>query len=360
MCERTPALYGICNSNRTGDPSNRNNYWGKNQFNSAFPVSLACYMRDQGIPAVYLCLNEQLQVERTEISIEDVFNSTQTNRDLRFDFESKYAPYQQYSYDDISHIDLVIKHQDEWLRALEIKLTVLPDSSTHNQNENRWGTELVIRPVTTWYGALGMAFSCNDNLARIREIMEPACHRIRQWENQHEVSANKFVLLSALSTFQREFHKRQQPFLLQPIWKTRGRTPILDENAFDIFVWSDFALCRTFLDRSVADRNVDRYMRSTVRLARMLYDISTRGLANIRTIYTEGSFEHQNDKEFALSGVVTRDYMSSPRLTTPIIPRDALKEIILGGGYRLLSPERRFDQTVYFGAAELFLPEFRS
>ncbi|MBN1863929.1 MAG: HindVP family restriction endonuclease, partial [Victivallales bacterium] len=46
-----PSLYGITHSNRNfSDPF----YWGKNQFNSSFPVALACYMRDCKTPAVYL------------------------------------------------------------------------------------------------------------------------------------------------------------------------------------------------------------------------------------------------------------------------------------------------------------------
>lgn len=36
-----PRLFGIINSNR--DYSNAET-WGKNQFNSSFPASLACYM----------------------------------------------------------------------------------------------------------------------------------------------------------------------------------------------------------------------------------------------------------------------------------------------------------------------------
>lgn len=43
------SLYGIENSNRNfADPY----YWGKNQFNSSFPIALTCYMRDQGLSPV--------------------------------------------------------------------------------------------------------------------------------------------------------------------------------------------------------------------------------------------------------------------------------------------------------------------
>ena len=39
--------------------------------------------------------------------------------------------------------------------------------------------------------------------------------------------------------------------------------------------------------------------------------------------------------------------MKSSRLESPIIPKSAIKEIILGGGQELLSPERRFDAIIY-------------
>ncbi|EFL4562358.1 HindVP family restriction endonuclease, partial [Escherichia coli] len=35
------SLYGLKNTNRK-----ESDLWGKNQFNSSFPTSLACYMRD--------------------------------------------------------------------------------------------------------------------------------------------------------------------------------------------------------------------------------------------------------------------------------------------------------------------------
>jgi hypothetical protein len=60
------------------------------------------------------------------------------------------------------------------------------------------------------------------------------------------------------------------------------------------------------------------------------------------------AFEHQTDKEFAMSGSVTRNYMKSNRRQTPIMNKDCLSEIILDSGEKLLRPERRFDQTIYF------------
>ena len=46
--------------------------------------------------------------------------------------------------------------------------------------------------------------------------------------------------------------------------------------------------------------------------------------------------------------------MSSKNLTLPRIKKSEIKNIILGGGQNLLSPERRFDAIIY-NSPELFL-----
>jgi hypothetical protein len=63
---------------------------------------------------------------------------------------------------------------------------------------------------------------------------------------------------------------------------------------------------------------------------------------------------NQTDKEFSASGAVTNQYMKHPRLTVPKVHKSALAQIILNGGELQLSPERRFDATIFFTAAELF------
>lgn len=362
-----PRLYGISHSNRNGK-----DLWGKNQFNSTFPVALSCLMRDKKIPAAYLKISEELKVVVSESSFDDIFNTSLANDELYFLFEGKYVPYQEFAYDDIGCIDLVIKKAvkdtdpaskkmipGEFLRPLEIKLTVVPDQTTHKQIEEMWGPELVIRPATTIYCALGLAASCKEHnvLNKVREIFEPACHPIKNWDNAYEINANIGKILSALDRFQRELHDLQKPMLMQPIWKTEGKSPVLKDDAFDVFIWSDFALCRLFLDLAKAGaekQEVNRFVRSAVRLCRFLYEVSTRGKVNVKSIYTEMAHSKQTDKEFAVPGKKTYLYLQSKYLLKPRMPREALKQIILNGGEQKLSPERRFDQTVYFTTKHIF------
>ena len=59
------ALYGVSLSNRNfRDPF----YWGKNQFNSSFPIALCCYMRDTGRKALGIKMKSDLTTEIKELS----------------------------------------------------------------------------------------------------------------------------------------------------------------------------------------------------------------------------------------------------------------------------------------------------
>lgn len=347
-----PALYGLMNSNRSGD-----GYWGKNQFNSNFPVAIACYMRDKNIPAIYIKSNELL-VEREEISVSKAFNA-QDEEGLYFLFEDRFLPHKQFAYDEIERVDVVVarlnkdKKPGDHLRGLEVKLTVLPDNSTCARDENQWGTEIVIRPATEQHCFLGMALSLSEEISEVRDVFEPSCCNIKQWENEVEVRSAAEKIFEALEIFIKKFHAKQKPLILQPIWRTQGKMASLCDNAFDIFIWSDFAFCQMALDRAKSNGNI-RYLRTVLRISRSLFELSRSGKANLRNIWSTMTYSAQSDKSFAINGMGTRQYMEHPRLNTPALKKEVLKEIILNGGEKLLQPERRFDQTIYFTAQDIF------
>lgn len=339
-----PTLYGIKHSNRKPK-----DFWGKNQFNSVFPVSLACYMRDKGIEAQYVHVDSNLDLRISPLPFDKVFGTSIPNEDLIFNFESKFDAYQAYASDDIKNIDLVVASEAGPIRPLEIKLTVLPDSSSCESSEEKWGSEIVIRPASTYYATLGIYHNVIDRKNEALDIISPVAENIKQWDNGYEMSAHFPSIMETLNTFQRTFINVQQPFLMQTIWKTLGKSPLLCENAFDIFVWSDFALYRLFMNRArkKVNHKLRRTERSTVRLIRCLYDALSKGRVSIQSIYTEIAFGHQTDKEFAVSGKVTNPYLACERLLHPKIHKDSLVEIILNGGEINLSPERRLDQSVF-------------
>ena len=180
-----PSLFGITLSNRNfSDPY----YWGKNQFNSAFPVALACYMRSKNTPLVYVKYLNETKTEVTEIDVSNVFGSTLANSELYFSFESRFDNFKKFVHDDLSAIDLVVceGNRDKQIQPLEIKLTTLPDNTTESLDESMYGAELVIRSATTRYMALSMAQSIarKNKKARVKEIFEPVFAKVRNWDSK--------------------------------------------------------------------------------------------------------------------------------------------------------------------------------
>jgi len=351
----TPSLFGIIHSNRDfADPY----YWGKNQFNSAFPVALACYMRSRATPLVYVTYLNENKTTISELDVSDLFGSSLSSEELYFSFESRFEPFRNYVHDELPPIDLVIcsTNRDKQIRPIEIKLTTLPDNTTESLTEDQYGSELVIRSATTRYMALSMVHALQTKMSRIREIFEPALATVRNWDSKPEMLQLAPSILDALELFLNEFKQYQQPLLMQPIWKTLGKTPILANNCLDIFVWSDFALTHLFLDSAriaARQQKISRQLRAALRLSRFLFQSSLSGRVHQAPIYDGMTYDNQNDKEFAISGSKSRSLMSCDRLTRPIITKSEIKDIVLGGGHKHLSPERRFDAILYF-SSDLF------
>jgi len=352
--ENKPSLYGITHSNR--DFSNAY-YWGKNQFNSSFPVALLCFMRDNAINSVYLRIDKDRNIFHDELPIDDLFGSSLPNEKLYFSFESRYEPYRKFVHDELETIDLVVKNAetDSFIHPIEIKLTTLPDNTTESFPEDKYGCEIVIRSPTMRYMALSMALTLQKKFKDISDIFESSCLKVRNWDNPDEIKNELPDMLNALKTFISKYCKYEKPFLMQPIWKTVGKSPNLADNCLDIFVWSDFALTQLFMDSALESEStkISRQQRAAARLARFLFEVSRSGKVYQEPIYDGMSLGNQTDKEFAISGNKTHKYMRCDRLTKPIIRKNQIKKIILGGGQKWLSPERRFDAIIYF-STDLF------
>ena len=350
-----PALYGIAHSNRNF----KDRYcWGKNQFNSSFPVALCCYMRDRKYGTVLISQKGE-HTETSIVNFDKVFGTKKPNDQLKFCFESAFAPYGEFVEDEMEVIDLVIKDfkSDEFIRPLEIKLTTLPDDGTSSFSEDKYGSEIVVRSPTMRYLALGIAQKCGTKeRGKIKEIFHSDCKAIRDWSNQAEMLTKRQAIFAALNKFLLAFESFQQPLLLQPIWKTNGKEPKLAENCLDVFTWTDFALARMLYDVAISARSdnaITRPQRALLRLARFLYEFSKAGKVFQQPIYDGMTFDTLGDKEFALNGHKTNKYMSCSRLVKPIVQKCEIKNIVLGGGQKYLSPERRFDAILFF-STDLF------
>ena len=251
--------------------------------------------------------------------------------------------------------DLVIQDikEQKCLSGLEVKLTALPDNTTCHLTDDLYGSEIVVRPDSIVY----LTCSIANNLEKLKDLIILAENSDDlDWSDPQQVIPLFPIIHKSLNNICNNATK-QQPFLLQPIWKTEGKSPRLAGHCLDVFCWSDIAFLKFIL--SIARLNVDcssitRQTRTAIWLYKMLLEIVLRGKFNHKQIIDMCSYNTKNDKAFSSSGLVTNPFMCNPRLTKPIITKDKIKYIILGGGQELLSPERRFDAIIY-NSPELFL-----
>ena len=342
------SLFGLNNSNRD---FTQKYSWGKNQFNSSLPAALACYMHSKRLEPVYLQLDEQLKILHATISTAQLFGIEPDNNNLFFAFESDYTPYQQLVVGNIPRIDLVTQSNGNCLRGLEIKLTALPDNSTCELTDDKFGSEIVIRPDSIVYLALSIATNYKQNIAELTNLLGNDFDKIKDWTEGTAVMPFIPKMVEVLNKILLQSLAKQEPLIMQPIWKTIGKSSQLADNCLDIFVWSNYAFTRLFLnvatDELTTENKITRQLRSVVWLLKMLLDFSKNGKINHTKIIDELSFNTKNDKAFAVSGKVSQPFMACPELTKPRITKDEIKNIILGAGHLLLSPERRFDAIIY-------------
>ncbi len=346
-----PHLFGINHSNRD---YSKMETWGKNQFNSSFPTALACYLHSKRINAVYLKADENLNPKIEHIGIDEVFGIDPLSDDVYYAFESQFLPFQRYYLGSIPRNDLVIMDRSSTpITSLEIKLTALPDNSTCNLSEDHYGSEIVIRPDTIVYLACSIIRKFDDS-NHLKELLNGVGNYVTDWTQAISVLPHINNMRVALKRIVADKNQNQSPIIMEPIWKTEGKSSRLATNCLDVFVWSDFGMLNLFFpEENVELTSISRHTRSMIWLYKMLWDYCNCGNFDGAAIIDELSYNTKNDKAFSSNGQRTHPFMACPELIMPRINKSAIKEIILGGGQNLLSPERRFDAIIY-NSPELF------
>ena len=344
-------LYGLMNSNRDFSAADS---WGKNQFNSSFPAALCCYMASIDLEANYLhVVDAELSID--SLSMADLFGVDPLAETTHFAFETAFLPYEKFIVGGMPRTDLVISTTTNPARqtaALEVKLTAIPDSTTHTLDESQYGAELVVRPDTIFYLAAGLAYDNQENtkiafandgvpidgLGTTKEALlyYPAIHD----------SLLQYVKMADLV---------QRPNIVQPVWKTVGKSPRLADQCLDLFVWSTAGFLYFVLDiaKPSGQKAISRPMRTVIWAYKMLLDISGDGKTDFQSTIDALTYGNKNDKAFAAAGVLTHKYMSHQNLTRPRVSKSEIASIVLGGGENLLSPERRFD-AIIVNSPEIF------
>lgn len=353
-------LFGITNSNRNFTLPE---HWGKNKFNSSFPVALACYMFHQSLQPVYLHVNPMHSVVQGYVSVQTLFGLEPLQPTIHFSFEQPFAPYNPFVIETTPRVDVVIQDLStplrDSIRALEIKLTALPDNTTCALGEEWYGSELVVRPDTIVYVCLSIAnwYGTHEDRAVLHQQLAPICQNIADWTDVALVKARLPDLLQGVRALIETHYHLQIPLLMQPVWKTQGKSSILADDCFDIFVWSNLAIAQLMVEEAGSDQRPDTFKRigrSVVWLVKMLWDFALSGKINYRAILDQLSYDTKNDKAFAMSGRRTHHYMACRELTRPRIHKTAVSHIILGNGQQFLSPERRLD-AILVNSPDLFI-----
>ena len=354
LIDHTPALFGL-NSSNTNKDFRQAAAWGKNSFNNCFPIALLCYMQSQNIAPVYLALDRNWDIVPKKIDVNSVFGHAYDSEDIFFAFEYTYGQNQQFVKGTLPRIDLVVMDnsdsEDPWLRALEIKLTALPDNSTCNLSEDQHGCELVVRPNTIIHLTLEIAGGYIKHKEELLDVLSPIFQNNFNWEAEDRILEKipdiiqtiEFLLLAKVDS--------QIPLIIQPVWKTIGKSARLHENCLDVFVWSTFAFAKLLMDAAKRGKKFSGAKRTVFWVVKMLYDFAIYGKIDPQTVRIGPS--KQTDKAFALNGKRTHPYMLCSELIRPRIKKTEIKNIILGQGEKLLSPERRFD-AILVNSPELF------
>lgn len=234
------------------------------------------------------------------------------------------------------------------LSTLEIKLTALPDNATCNNEESAYGSEIVIRPDTIVYLACTFIEAFQEDRTELKRYLGTFNRNINDWTVARNVLPYIQDIRRSFAKIVKDKNDYQVPIVMEPVWKTNGKSPQLAENCLDIFVWSNFGMLNLFFpDSGIELEKISRHTRSMVWLYKMLLDYANSGHFDGEKIIDELSYNTKNDKAFSTNGMRTHSLMACDELTSPRILKEEIKNIILGGGQNLLSPERRFDAIIY-------------
>ena len=350
-----PSLFAQNHNNSNRDYS-QEKYWGKNQFNSSFPASLIAYMEYKGIAPVYLKTDEQNNVVHTSITSSELLRIDPLAPNAFYNFEAGYASFEKFYIGDREKIDLVMMDSDtnDSLIGLEIKLTAIPDSTTKKLSEEKYCSEIVVRPPTINFLACSICdcFVGKEGQNTLRELLG-VVPQIKHTEEIDEVLPHYGKILDAVLNVSKYLQKQQCPLIIQPIWKTKKGSAILSDDCLDVFVWSNLSVIQMCCLQEPDESKINRPMRTIIWLYLMLFYYAVYGQFDYKRIVRLHSYNIANDKAFAISGIQSYQLLKSPYLAHPRINKSEIKNIILGGGQNFLSPERRFDAVIVY-SPELF------
>lgn len=345
-------LYGL--EHATHDFSKERSF-GKNIFTNALPVSLALYLSgEMGLdPGWVKAVNHgnHLDVEHETKPISEIIGTSP--EEAFWCFEESFDGYNRYATEQVNKSDIVVKNRltGEETSAFEVKLTVVPTSNTANKPREEQSCELVVRPPSIEQLCFSIAAGYGPD--RRHDIGDIIAKHLRypmdyEWSNERYMLDKLPFVVEAAEDIALSNIDNQRPFLLDSIWRTIGKSPALDEEAFDVFFWSDLAFMQFFTKSTRTqiknhDDRIGRPARSVIWLVKALWDYSTQGKVTFERAHSAITFGGQTDKAGAFTGAVSLEMVKCPYFIHPRIGRDKYLEVVKPEGIKFLSPERRLD-----------------
>lgn len=351
-------LFGLEHSNAKFDQRGTGG-WGKNKFNNAFPIALCNYMYSRNFDLPYITVetsNEVLNLDRKRITIPELYGELPEN--CFFEFEGVSPYFSEFVYGSPNKSDVIVHRRDhDALRALEIKLTVVPDQTTLGFPRASQASEFVTRPLMIELLATNLCRAFGEGgRPRLNQLILKGLGNPNNWDwtNENEMHSKLRQIKRAIELVLSDSQITQVPMVMQPIWRTIGDSMRLDEHCFDCFIWSDFGLASLYvqsvsrnIEATGSELSISRESRSAIWLVKMLWDYSTAGQLTMSNVIKQIAYANQQDKAGAFTGRIMLDYLNGPELSYPRVKRDELSKIILNGGESYLNPERRLDAAIY-------------
>lgn len=264
-----------------------------------------------------------------------------------FSFETVFSGYNQYTHNGANKSDVVVRSNRTDTRPLEIKLVVVPTSATAHKSRDKQSCEITVEQIAF---SIAHSFGTSRRLELLDIINAALGHpHDYEWGSATFMAEKISDFQQAATDIIRAGIDVQTPLVLTAVWRTKGQSPELDDNAFDAFVWTDPAFAQLYLDAAGPSRGkspVSRPSRSLMWLVSCLYEFAAQGTMNFDKTRSMMNFGYQGDKAGAFAGSAPLEHMQSPEFLHPRISRFAVEEILSPEALGELLPGRRLDQAI--------------
>lgn len=351
--EMVSPLYGLWNSNHDFYKSKS---WGKNIFTNAFPVAVAQYEAIvMGLDPILIKASKEPNGNVATVQCPspwtDILDADPHS--AQFLFETAFDPYRRYTRGEPNKSDVTVADAaGGHRRALEVKLTAVPDSASYNRTRAEQSAEIVARPLMIEQLAVSIAHSFGPGgVKALRETIQQSDRlphpQQARWSDEAWMITKMPAILAVIEDVIVNGIGSQTPMVLNVVWRTVGRTPELEDNCFETFVWTDMAFTALFLNSARSLKNqITRPQRALIWIVKMLWDYASQGRVDAIDT-TDLAYGLQTDKAGSFAGPATYPFLCGEYLNKPRIPSSAVGKIIHPNYRDFLAPERRLDAALF-------------